>query len=423
MKRKFLKVTAVVIVVLLATVMVMRFQMVSAGVGGVADYYSTTDMSAYQAGTWINQHFLDPAMKGVATQKPGNWLSDYTDKTVFAQTDPLVDWNVNAECVLAMSYEFENPLTMTRVYDSKTGVSDDTYITVDMVWQKAVTTFLANSRFSYRNADGSESSFALSNLNRSISMDERNSPKTISVQYVGDGFILTQNIIAQNNTYPMNVTWQVSAVNRDLNYASLYLSEYLNPALNFNVANVPGALDWANPTTNPSKQDPGQWAYTNFYGANMIATNNKIDIYSNTTQTAFALQFQTLPSSGNVGSYWNGNIDSIRWEYDAWKVSANYTISMSYQILVFSMGMYPQLKDPHAMDSIFELKDENSYLRSRNFAFIIISNYIGFVVYDKPSFDSKILSSKWVQLVYTTDKYYVLKINSNHPVPKIMEPF
>jgi len=421
-KRKFLKFTAVAIVVLLAIVMVVRFQMVSAGVGGVADYYSTSDVAAYQAGTWINQNFPDPAMKGVATEKPGNWLADYTGRTVFAQTDPLVDWNVNAECVLAMSYEFENPLTMTRVYEANSNTTDETYITVDMVWQKAVTSLLANSYFSFRNPDGTGESFPLSSLNRSVSMDERDYPPTISVQYSGPGFALTENIVAENDTYPVTINWQVSAVNRDLDYASLYLSEYLNPALNFNVANVPGALNWDSPIANPSKEDPGVWAYTNFYGENMTSDNRELDVYSNTTHSAFGLKFLTLPASGNVGSYWDGLIDSVRWEYDAWKVSANYTISISYQMLAFSMGMYPQLKDPHNMNSIFDLKDENSYLKSRNFAYIIISNYIGFLVYDKASFDPKIISSRWVQLVYMNDQYYVLKINSDHPVPRIMEP-
>jgi hypothetical protein len=254
-------------------------------------------------------------------------------------------------------------------------------------------------------------------------MDERDYPPTISVQYSGPGFALTENIVAENDTYPVTVTWQISAVNRDLNYASLYLSEYLNPALNFNVANVPGALNWDSPISNPSKEDPGVWAYTNFYGENMTSANHEIDVYSNTTQSAFGLNFLTLPASGNVGSYWDGLIDTVRWEYDAWKVSANYTISISYQMIAFSMGMYPQLKDPHNMNSMFDLKDENSYLRTRNFAYIIICNYIGFIVYDKASFDPKILNSRWVQLVYMNDQYYVLKINSEHPVPRIMEPF
>jgi superoxide dismutase len=46
---------------------------------------------------------------------------------------------------------------------------------------------------------------------------------------------------------------------------------------------------------------------------------------------------------------------------------------------------------------------------------------VGFVVYDGDRFDRKILGSGWVQLVYSNDKYLVLKVKSNHPYANVLE--
>ncbi len=370
-------------------------------------------------GLWINQNFPDKLVEGVATESPGNWLGDYTGRTIFAQTDPTVDWNINAQCILALSYEFQNPLAMTRVYTAETNVSDDTYLSINMVWQKAITSSIDNSYLFYRDPNGTLETFPLASLNRTISMDEVHEPKLITVTYSGDNFKLAEIIQAQNGTYPVTVTWQLSALNTDLNYATLLLNEYFNPAMQFNVANVPGVLNWANPLSNPSSETPGQLETTDFSNTN-LAVDNAIDIYSNITQTAFAMKFMNLPDSGTLISLGNGVINDLKWQWDAYEIDANYTVSYTYQMLGFSMTSYPQLGNPKDMDTLFSLTTANFDWECRNFASIIQTYDIGFIVYDKTQFDPKILSSQWVQLVYSNNEYVVLKIKVVHPSPYIV---
>jgi asparagine N-glycosylation enzyme membrane subunit Stt3 len=418
-KRNFLKVVSVAIVVLLAVIIVVRFQTVSTGAAGVAQYYSTSDVSAYQMGLWINQNFPDKLVEGVATENPGNWLDDYTDRTVFAQTAPTVDWNVNAECMLALSYEFQNPLAMTRVYTEADNGSDETYLFINMVWQQAITSPIDNSYLFYRDPNGTLETFALASLNRTISMDEAHEPKLITVTYTGDNFKLNEIIQAENGTYPVTVTWQVSALNTNLNYATLLLNEYFNPAMEFNLANLPGILNWVNPLANPATETSGQLAITYFNNTN-LAANNAIDIYSSTTQTAFAMKFMNLPNSGTLLSLENGVIDDLKWQWNAYTIIPNYTVSYTYQMLGFSMTSYPQLADPEDMNTLFSLTTANFNWECRNFPSIIQTYDIGFIVYDKTQFDPKILSSQWVQLVYSNNEYVVLKVKVVHPSPYIV---
>ena len=88
-RRNFLKVISLIILFALVAVMVVRFQTVSGKIGESATFYSTSDVNAYQVGTWVNQNFPDPFAAGVVTQKPGHWFAVYSDRTVFAETDPV----------------------------------------------------------------------------------------------------------------------------------------------------------------------------------------------------------------------------------------------------------------------------------------------------------------------------------------------
>jgi hypothetical protein len=74
------------------------------------------------------------------------------------------------------------------------------------------------------------------------------------------------------------------------------------------------------------------------------------------------------------------------------------------------------------MNTLFELKTTMPFdVPARNFASIIRDNNIGFIVYDVSRLDKKILSSGWVQLVYSNNEYVVLKIKNVHPYPNILE--
>jgi hypothetical protein len=419
-RRNFLKVFSVAMIIVLSAVMVLHFQTLSGKLAEDTAFYSTSDVNAYQAGTWLRQNYPDTSTEVVVSQRPGHWFWAFSGLNVSAETDPVVNWNTNAECVLDLSYELVHPLTMVRVYDAKTGVSDESYVQMNMVWRRIANSPLDETFFTYQDQNSTWHSYALADLNRTISMDEVHSPKKISVTYSGDNFKLTENILFENDTYPQTVIWQLSAYS-DLNYVSLYLSEYFDQAFNFNKATVPGVLNWANPLSNPSKVVAGQWAVSSFTRQN-LTIDNHIDVYAEGNQTAFALKFLDLPDSGNIGALASGKIDAVRWQYNFFKVAANYTVSATYQTLAFSMTSYPDLKDPRNMDDLFELRTPEPFdVQCRNFASIIRDNYVGFIVYDVNRFDKKILSSGWVQIVYSNDKYIMLKIKSDHPYGNVLE--
>ena len=418
-RRSFLKVFSVCMVVVLAAVMVLHFQNVGVKLGEDITYYSTSDMSAYQAGTWLRQNNLDSSTEVVVSKEPGHWFWAYSGLNVIAETNPIIDWNIKAECVLDLSYELAHPLTMVRVYEAKSGVSDERYAQMNMVWRLLAYSSLDESFFTYREGDFTWHKFALSSLNRTISMDEVHFPKRISVTYSGEGFKLTENILVQNQSYPVTVTWQVSA-SKDLYYSTLFLSEHLESNFNFDQANVPGVLNWSNPLSNPSREQVGEWAVTNFSPENL--TDNHLDVYAPENQTAFAVKFLDLPDFGSVGALASGRIDAVRWQYDFAEVQAGHTVAVTYQTLTFSLTSYPDLKDPHQMDTLFDLSVAEPFeVQCRNFASIIRDNYVGFLVYDVNRFDRKILGSGWVQLVYSNDKYLVLKIKSDHPYVNVLE--
>lgn len=419
-RRRSLKIFSVVLAAALVAVMVLHFGTVSGKLEEDTTFYSTSDMSAYQAGTWIQQNYPDTSAQVVVSKEPGHWFWVYSGLNVTAETDPIIDWNTNAECVLDLSYELANPVTMARVYTAKTGISDENFVQLNMVWHRVTYTPSQNAYISYRDLNGSMHDYTLDALNRTISMDTVHSPKRISVQYAGDDFLLTQNFLMENNTYPVTVTWELTALNDNVNYVTFYLSQYFDPTMSFTQARIAGALDWVSPMDSPSKVEPNQWAVTDFTREN-LQQNSCIDFYDPANQTAYAIRFLDLPDSGNVGALWNRNVDAIRWQYTLFKVEANYTVSLSYQTLAFSQTSYPQLKDPHAMDSLFLQTVEPFVVQCRNFASIIRDNYVAFIVYDKTRFDQKILGSGWVQLVYSNDKYFVLKIKADHPYANVLE--
>ena len=421
-KRTAWKAISLAIIFSLAAVIVLRVQTVSERIGEGNTFYATSDLSAYQTGGWIGQNF-GPATGGIVTQKPGNWFLVYSGTDVIAETDATVDWSFDARCALDLSYEIMNPLTNMKVYQARSNASEANWVSMNMAWRSATYFSLENAYFSYRDGNNSLHEFALANLNRSVYMDAIHSPKKISVVYTADDFELIESIIVWNNSYPINVTWQVSALNADLYYASLDLNEYFDPSLTFNKANIADALNWSDPWSNPTESDPGNWAVTKFSRENLILSN-RINVYDDQSQTAFALQFNDslLPVSGNVGQLGDGRIDAVRWKYHFLWVEANYTITVAYQKLAFSMTSYPQLKDPRDMNTLFDLKLSEPFdVQSRNFASIISSNNIAYMVYDVTRFDPRILASGWVQLTYSNDKYVVLTIKTNHPYPYVLE--
>ena len=421
-KRTPLKIASICIIVALVGVAALQAQSVGGRLGGLAAFYSSSDSSAYQAATWLTENNPEQTATAVVSQNPGHWFWAYTNMNVTTETDPIVQWNSTAECMLDFTYELQHPLTMVRVYEAKTGVSDENWVQANNVWQRATIFPLDNAVVSYRDENNTLYSVELSSLSRTISMDMVHYPRAITITYNGQAFSLEEDILMANESYPVTMTWHLSATNGDLSYVSLFLSEYFDPKLSFTQAYVPeGILDWTNPFTNPSKEVSNQWAVTNFYSDN-LTTDNQVAAYDPHDQTAFALKFLDPPHDGNVGSLANGNLDAIRWQYNFFKINANYTVSVTYQMLTLSLTSYPDLKNPHDMNSLFSLKTTQPFdVASRNFASIIQQERIVYLVYEVNRLDKKILGSGWVEQVYSNDEYVILRIKANHPYTYILE--
>ncbi len=424
-KKLLFKAVSVAIVVALAVVMVLRFDTVFFKVGEDATFYSISDVNAYNAGSWIKTNYPNPSTQIVVSSKPGHWFSVYSGKKVIAETDPIIEWNVNAECVLDLSYEMAHPLTLVRVFEAKGNISDGTYASMNMVWVNATYSSEDIAYITYHDQNDIVRTYQLSTLNRTVAFDEINWPKKIAVTYTGEDIVFTESILMQNDTYPVTVTWQVSALKSNLTHVALFFGYYFDPRLSFKQAYVAGALDWQTPWDNASRVEADNWAVTNFARQN-LTEDNHIDVYDESNQIGFALKFLDLPESGNLGSLSDRKLDAVRFQYQFAKVDANQTVSFSYQTLTFSMSSVPQLQNPREMNSLFDIKPSEPFeVSCRNFASIIRDNNVGFIVYDiqpyENRFDTGLLSSKWVNLVYANDKYVVLQIKSDHPIASVVE--
>ncbi|MCW4010186.1 MAG: hypothetical protein NWF05_06150 [Candidatus Bathyarchaeota archaeon] len=417
-KRVMLKAVSLLVVVALVGVMVVQLQTLSGKISEDVEYYSSSDMGAFQVGGFLNENFPDPLDEGVVTEKPGHWLTMFSNKTIITETDPLVDLSYDADCILDLSYEVMHPLTMVKFYTAKTDISDESFLRMNTMWHRVAFSPLSGSYFSYRDPDGALCMFPLSNLTRTVSMDVLHYPPAVTVTYSNDLFVLEQTLQIENNTYPVTTTWSVSALKEDLNYGVLYLSEYFEPTYFFDKVNFPGVLNWSNPVDDPSKQDPGVWAIT-YFSRDNLTEGACADFYSQPNGTAYALRFADLPDWGIIGALGNGRVDVFHWEYHFLKVTAEPS-SVRYQTLTFSMESYPPLADPRDMDSLFTLRTEPFEVVCRNFASIIRDNNVVFIVFDVTRFDPKILCSGWVQLVYQNDKYLVLKIREAHPSANVV---
>ena len=103
-------------------------------------YYSTTDVKALDAGVWLKTNYPGNSTV-VATEIPGFWFQEFSGKNVIAQTDPTVQRNEIAESVLSLSYEIEQPQTLIRAYQANGDISDETYISIDQVWNRIISFF------------------------------------------------------------------------------------------------------------------------------------------------------------------------------------------------------------------------------------------------------------------------------------------
>jgi hypothetical protein len=253
--------------------------------------------------------------------------------------------------------------------------------------------------------------FPLSDLSREIVFEEQGYPKKSVIKYFNDEIILTESILVQNNSYPINVVWALSPLRSEIDDVALYISYFFDLYFSFEKAYVPGSLNWANPWSKPSYAQGNEWAVVNFSRENLMP-ESYIGAYDEKNAVAFALKFVDLPDWGNVGALSSRQVDAFRFQYQFDKVNINQTASSTYQILTFSKSNFPEMQQPSELKSLFDFKPSAFDVKTRNYADYIKEFNIEFVVYDKNRFDSKLLSSQLLRIVYSNDGYAICKIKS-----------
>jgi len=411
-RKRLMKIVSVSIVIMMFLLLLFRFQTVSARIHESAFFYSTSDVNAFDAAVWLKENF-PIAGTVVVTEKPGSWFGVYSDNEhTIAETNPIIERNVVAECVLDLSYELEHPLTLVRAYVAKGYISDENYVSIEGVWRR-VSYLSAAGIFLSFSENGVARYFPLSDLSREIVFEEQGYPKKFVIKYFNDELILTESILVQNNSYPINFVWALSPLRSEIDNVALYVSYFFDLSFSFETAYVPGSLNWTNPWSKPSYAQGNEWAVVNFSRENLMP-ENYIGAYDEKNEVAFALKFVDLPDWGNVGALSSRQVDAFRFQYQFGKVSINQTVSCAYQILTFSESSFPEMQQPSELKSLFDFKPASAFdVTTRNYADYIKELKIEFLVYDKNRFDSKLLSSQLLQLVYSNDKYVICRIKSN----------
>ena len=375
-------------------------------------YYSTSDLKAYDAGVWLKQNYPNDATV-VVTEIPGFWFSTFSGKNIIAQTDPIVQRNEIAESVLSLSYEIQDPQTLVRAYEAKGDIADEDYVSIDQVWYRVAYSSAAGDFLSFTQ-NGSSFKFFLSDLNREISFDNQNYPKKIAFTYSNEYVALTQATLVQNDSYPFNVSWGVSPLKSDISNVTLYISTFFDLQFNFTKAEIPQLMDWVNPWDVPSKTTYGiDWAVVSF--SNSSLKDNYIGLYDDKKDVAFAFKFNDLPDWGNVGALASRQIDAVRFQYQFNQINANQTVTRQYQVLTFSKNSFPTMQQPDQLESLFNFKPSEFTVSCRDYRDYIAENNIGFIVYDKNQLDTKMVRCKFLEQIYSNDRYVIFKIsNSNN---------
>ena len=408
--KKFrLRAVIVSLVALVCLLLVFRFGTVYGKIMEGSVYYSTSDLKAYDAGLWLKNNFPDEATV-VVTEVPGFWFKLYSGKTVIAETDPIIERNLISESVLELSYELENPLALIRSYEAKGAISDENYVSINDVWNRVASSSGDGDVISY-SVDGVYREIRLSVLNRETVFEDQSSPKKLMIHYFNDEVKITQIILVQNDTYPIDVAWTISPVNSEISNVALYVSSFFDLRFSFTKAYIPGILDWMNPWNNPSNIKENEWAVVNFSSSTL--TDNYLGFYDETNEVAFALKFEDLPYWGNVGALPSMQIDAVRFQYNYEKININQTASFAYQVLTFWKNDFPQMQNLSDLKSLFDFKPSTTFeVKTRDYHDYIKENNIGFIVYDKNQLDTKLIRARILELVYSNDRYVIFRIKN-----------
>ncbi len=407
-RKNWLKIVTVSIIIALSFMLVYRSDIVYGRIMQASVYYSTTDIKAQDAGVWLKNNYPENSTV-VATEIPGFWFQEFSGKNVIAQTDPTVQRNEIAESVLSLSYEMEHPQTLFRAYEANGDIADETYISIDQVWNRISYSSESGDFLNYT-VNGTDYKFNLSDLSKQIVFDEQSSPKEIDFIYSNDYVALTEAVVFENTSYPLNISWTLTPLKTEIYNASLYLSTFFDLKYDFDKAQIPQLLDWVNPWDAPASIKTVQgtdWAVASFSSSNL--KDKYIGLYDDKDSVAFAFKFNDLPDWGNIGALGNRQIDAVRFQYQFNDLNVNQTVSRSYQVLTMSKNSFPTLS-PDTLQGLFNYKPAEFTVAPRDFSDYVKENNIGFIVYDRNQLDTQMIHSKFLQLIYSNDRYVIFKI-------------
>jgi hypothetical protein len=407
-RKNWLKIATFTVIILLATMLVYRSDTVYGKIMEASVYYSTTDIKAYDAGVWLKANYPENSTV-VVTETPGFWFQEFSGKNVTAQTDHIVQRNEIAESVLSLSYEVETPQTLIRAYAAGGDITEETYISIDQVWNRISYASGSGDFLSYT-VNGNDNKLPLSTLNKQIIFDQQLYPKKIELIYTNDFVSLKKTVVVENASYPLSISWTLTPLKSEIFNATLYLSNFFDLKYDFDKAQIPKLMDWVNPwdAPQPIKTSQGtDWAVASFANTNL--KDNYIGVYDNKNNVAFAFKFNDLPDWGNIGALRTRQIDAVRFQYQFNDLNVNQTASRSYQILTMSKNTFPTLQ-PDTLQGLFSYKPAEFKLSARDFTDYIKTNNIGFIVYDRNHLDTQMIHSKLLQLIYSNDRYVIFKI-------------
>jgi len=409
LRKNWLKILTVSLILLMCVVLVFRSDIVYGKIMQASVYYSTTDTKALDAGVWLKQNYPNNATV-VDTEVPGFWFSAFSGKNVIAQTSATIGTNDIAGSVLSLSYNIQDPQNLFQAYEAYGYTYLESYVSINQVWYQVSFSSTAGDFISFAQ-DGKNYDFSLSNLTRDIYFDEQTYPTNIEFRFFNEYVALTEIMLVQNDSYPTDISWSVSPLNGDISNVTLYLTNYFNLQFTFDKAQIPQLMNWVNPWNVTSKTTEGKsWAVVNFPNA---TSDNYVGVYDDKDQIAYAFNFTDWPNWGNIGALGNGQIDAVRLQYQFRQVSANQTVSRQYEILCLSKNTFSTLQRSN-LESLFDFKTEPFTINTKDYKDYIAENSIEFIVYDKHQLDPNIVHLKFLQLIYSNDRYVIFKILSNY---------
>src|SRR5208283_5018052 len=207
-RRNWLKILTVSLVVLMCLVLVFRSDTVYGKIIQASVFYSTTDVKALDAGIWLQQNYPNNATV-VDTEIPGFWFSAFSGKNVIAQTSATVETNDVAWSVLSLSYNIQDPQNLFRAYEAYGNTFFESYISINGIWYQVLSSSTAGDFISFTQ-NGKNYNFPFTNLTRDIYFNQQINPTQLEIRFSNEYVALTETMLVQNYTYPADISWALT---------------------------------------------------------------------------------------------------------------------------------------------------------------------------------------------------------------------